>query len=357
MGASERSRRALRARRAPERGARSDQRNVLSLEWREWITENLARGATTDALERALVEARVPKLAARRHVRAIAESGVVSLVRESSARAERLESVLALLRAHARTTPLALRRATRLSTEELALHYAANLPFLLTGLVSKWPAFRKWRPAYFAKHYGDVVVSVAAGREADPLYDLHTEALSREMPMRELVERIDARSKSNDLYMVGNNLSIERPELRTLWKDVRFPPWLDPENLRRRAALWFGPAGTVTPLHHDQCNILFCQVHGRKRVRMLPPTETFLHRGATSMYAALDPEKPDLRAFPEWKDAHVIDVVVEPGEALFIPVGWWHHVRALDVSVSLSLTNFRHPNDFASYCPGAITGR
>jgi ribosomal protein L16 Arg81 hydroxylase len=88
---------------------------------------------------------------------------------------------------------------------------------------------------------------------------------------------------------------------------------------------------------------------------MLPPTETFLHRDATSMYAAIDADKPDLRRFPEWSDARVIDVVVEPGEALFIPVGWWHHVRSLDVSISLSLTNFRYPNDFGDYCPGAIT--
>jgi ribosomal protein L16 Arg81 hydroxylase len=146
--------------------------------------------------------------------------------------------------------------------------------------------------------------------------------------------------------------SIERRELAGLWKDVRFPEWLDPA--KEHAALWFGPAGTVTPLHHDQCNILFCQIHGRKRVRMLPPTETFLHRGAMSMYAAADPESPDLRAFPEWKDAHVIDVVVEPGEALFIPVGWWHHVRSLDVAISLSLTHFRYRNEFRSYCPGAL---
>jgi hypothetical protein len=332
----------------------SPPRTVLSLEWRAWVTKNLARGATAEALEAALVQKRVPKLVARRSIRTIAESGAIALLREESARADRLESVLALLRQHTRTTPLPLRRVARLSTEELELHYAANLPFLVTGLVTKWPAFRKWSPAYFAKHYGDVVVAVATDREKDPLYDLHTDVLSREMTIRELVQKTTRARSSNDVYMVANNRSIDRPELRSLWKDVRLPEWLDGSRLRRHAALWFGPAGTVTPLHHDQCNILFCQVYGRKRVRMLPPTETFLHRGAMSMYAQLDPEKPDAKRFPEWKDARVIDVVVEPGEALFIPVGWWHHVRSLDVAISFSLTNFRHPNSFEDYCPGAI---
>lgn len=333
---------------------RSPQKAVLSLEWRAWITKNLARGAAADALEGALVEARVPRLLARRSIREIESSGVVALLKEESARTARLENVLALLRHHTRTTPLPLRRVATLSKEDLALHYAANVPFLLTGLVTKWPAFRKWSPAYFAKRYGDVVVSVAAGREKDPLYDLHTETLSREMTMLELVTRTVAARRSNDLYMVANNHGIERPELAGLWKDVRFPEWLDPKRLKKHAALWFGAAGTVTPLHHDQCNILFCQIYGKKRVRMLPPTETFLHRGAISMYAAADPDKPDLHTFPEWKHAHVVDVVVEPGEALFIPVGWWHHVRSLDVAISFSLTNFRYRNDFGAYCPGAI---
>jgi ribosomal protein L16 Arg81 hydroxylase len=42
-----------------------------------------------------------------------------------------------------------------------------------------------------------------------------------------------------------------------------------------------------------------------------------------------------------------MQVVLEPGQALFIPVGWWHHVRSLDVSISVSFTNFLAPNDYA----------
>ena len=45
------------------------------------------------------------------------------------------------------------------------------------------------------------------------------------------------------------------------------------------------------------------------------------------------------------------DFVLEPGDALFIPVGWWHHVRALDVSVSLALNAFQKDNHYAFYAP------
>jgi ribosomal protein L16 Arg81 hydroxylase len=48
------------------------------------------------------------------------------------------------------------------------------------------------------------------------------------------------------------------------------------------------------------------------------------------------------------RDATIIDIVVEPGEVLFMPVGWWHHVRALDAGMTVSFANFVFPNRFAS---------
>jgi ribosomal protein L16 Arg81 hydroxylase len=41
------------------------------------------------------------------------------------------------------------------------------------------------------------------------------------------------------------------------------------------------------------------------------------------------------------RDVPVHEALVEPGEILFIPIGWWHAVRSLDVSMSLSFTNLR----------------
>ena len=44
----------------------------------------------------------------------------------------------------------------------------------------------------------------------------------------------------------------------------------------------------------------------------------------------------------------MIDCVIGEGEALFIPVGWWHHVEGLDVTIGLSFTQFVKDNDFYS---------
>jgi ribosomal protein L16 Arg81 hydroxylase len=42
----------------------------------------------------------------------------------------------------------------------------------------------------------------------------------------------------------------------------------------------------------------------------------------------------------------VIDVVVGPGDVLFVPLGWWQHVRALDVAMTVAFTNFLFDNHF-----------
>jgi hypothetical protein len=42
----------------------------------------------------------------------------------------------------------------------------------------------------------------------------------------------------------------------------------------------------------------------------------------------------------------VLDVVVEPGETLFLPLAWWHQVSGLDVSLSVSYTNIDLPNEY-----------
>jgi ribosomal protein L16 Arg81 hydroxylase len=43
------------------------------------------------------------------------------------------------------------------------------------------------------------------------------------------------------------------------------------------------------------------------------------------------------------KGVAILDTVLEPGEFIFIPIGWWHWVKSLDVSISLSFKNFRVP--------------
>ena len=105
--------------------------------------------------------------------------------------------------------------------------------------------------------------------------------------------------------------------------------------------VWMGPKGTVTPLHRDPYHNCLCQVEGAKRVllfdardeeRMYPIGDDPLQANSSRV----DAERPDLARFPKFADAHARMVEVHPGDLLYIPRRWWHHVRALSRSASVS---------------------
>ena len=181
--------------------------------------------------------------------------------------------------------------------------------------------------------------------------------LFRSRPVRfaDFIDQVLAAGDSNDLYLVANHRNMDRAALQTLYDDVALDPdYLDPHRLAGSVALWVGPGGTVTPMHHDTCNILFGQVYGRKRFRLVAPWDAALLAATRGVYSRLDPEAPDLAAYPDFARSVVKDVTLDPGEMLFIPVGWWHHVRAISLSINLAFTNFTRSNAFDWYRPGEL---
>lgn len=306
------------------------------------------------ALRAELRKRGVPARTATRELRQLAASPLLPLVQEYKQQAKQLALLAALRRAllaqsDAAPTPPAARPAVHIERREQlsaeafwARHYCGNFPVILTGLMRDWPALTKWSPAAFRERFADVEIQVTQGREADPHPDRNFAAHCRTLRMAEFCDMVLAAGETNDFYCIANNHNMLRAPLQSLLHDVTLPAeWFDAQRLLGAVSLWIGPAGTLTPLHHDTTNILFCQVHGRKRVRLISPLETTLFATAEGFYNTLDPS-----ALP------VADIVLSPGEALFIPVGWWHEVLALDKSISISFLNFRRPNNFDWYRPG-----
>jgi hypothetical protein len=333
---------------------------TLAPAWREWIAENALRGVAPDALVATLRANGVPSREARARVADVVTSPLLPLARRRERHARRLEMLAALARSAARTAlhPTAIERRATIPREEFFdRYYANNVPVVLTGLVSSWPASARWTPAYLKDRFGHVEVQMTTGREGDPDYDINRARHFAPTTLGAFVDRVLAAGESNDFYLIARNHNLAREELQPLFDDVDFAHgYFDRARVRTGSALWFGPAGTVTPLHHDTSNILFAQVYGRKKLCLVAPNETALWRGARAMYADWDPECPEAEFArrPELRDVLLREVALEPGEALFIPAGWWHHVRALTVSISLAVNAFAQPNAFGWFVPGAV---
>ncbi len=73
-------------------------------------------------------------------------------------------------------------------------------------------------------------------------------------------------------------------------------------------------------------------------------------------YSPIDLDQLATASHPALRQLAIKEVSLAPGDALFIPAGWWHRVTSLDVSISFSLLGFRRPNDFDWYRPGHVEG-
>ena len=103
--------------------------------------------------------------------------------------------------------------------------------------------------------------------------------------------------------------------------------------------MWIGPAGMFTSLHHDLTNNFIAQVVGRKRLKLLPAAEVgrlYNERHVFSDVPDIDDATLDRVRYPRLAGARSYEGLLEPGEIIFIPLAWWHQVKSLDFSVTVT---------------------
>jgi hypothetical protein len=216
-------------------------------------------------------------------------------------------------------------RVGRLDGAAFRARAAAGLPFLMAGVVKRWPLCAL-TPQELRERFGEVPVRARVGDYVATAF-----AADRAMQDMSLREYLDiSAAPASDLPPYVGNL-----ELRELNGMCHWPAYFEKMGPPR---FWLGPARTVTPLHCDYDDNIFAQIWGTKRIFLAPPHhDEFLYtREANPVLfgSPFDPEAPDYEAFPLARQAAIAEVVVHPGDMLYVPAGWYHQVRALSFSLS-----------------------
>ncbi|KJE91396.1 hypoxia-inducible factor 1 [Capsaspora owczarzaki ATCC 30864] len=111
-------------------------------------------------------------------------------------------------------------------------------------------------------------------------------------------------------------------------------------------------AGAVTPAHYDEQENLFAQVRGAKRCVLFAPDRfpclyPYPVHHPCDRQSQVDFDNPDLARFPRFSELHGWECILEPGEVLYIPAYWWHHVESLTDSVSVNFWYLVGPPEIA----------
>ena len=202
---------------------------------------------------------------------------------------------------------------------------AQGLPFLMKGQALRWPLCNL-SPSILRERYSHVPVRARVGDYINTAFA--ADRAMQDMSMREYLDLVERGTHALPPYL-GN---LELRELNSL---CHWPAAFDKIGPPR---YWLGPAGTVTPLHCDYDDNLFAQIWGSKRIFLAPPHhDEFLYpREANAILfgSPFDPEAPDYERYPLARQAALSEVLVEAGDMLYVPAGWYHQVRALTFSLS-----------------------
>lgn len=221
----------------------------------------------------------------------------------------------------------------------------ATEPVVLRGLVAHWPAVAAAREsaaavdAYLRRFYRDATVTALRGMPEIDGRIFYNEDLSGfnfaplhmrlDQVLTEL-ERLRGAEREPALYVGSTTIDTCLPGFRAE-NDVAL------EGRDALASIWIGNRTRIAA-HYDLPDNLACIAAGRRRFTLFPPQQVDnLYIGpldftpAGQAISLVDFAKPDLARFPRFALAmeHAQVAELEPGDALFIPSMWWHHVHAL----------------------------
>lgn len=219
-----------------------------------------------------------------------------------------------------------------------------SVPVLLKGLVKSWPIVTAANQSdeylfnYLCSKASPGLVSTLEAPFSTNGYIFYNDTLQgfnferKQARFREFCDRLLSFRNKNSAFL----------SIQSAFIDEHFPG-VDVENVmtvmgdKLRPRIWIGNK-TVVGTHYDDADNIACVVAGRRRFTLFPPHQIknlyvgpleFTPAGATISMASL--VNPDFDRFPLLREAldQALVADLEPGDGLFIPTLWWHHVEAL----------------------------
>lgn len=226
-----------------------------------------------------------------------------------------------------------------LSPEEFKRNYLIpQKPVVIKGLADNYPAGKKWTIDYIKEVCGPVMVDVFDNSNSNKGSAFTNPDLK--MPFSEYVNTI-IENKPTTLRMFLFNMFKAKPELR---KD--FPcPAIFKGILGRIGYMFFGAKDIKVRIHQDidMSNVLLTQFYGRKKVVLIDPKYSeLLYKLPYNTYSLIDLDKPDYEKYPGLQYIEVQECILEHGDSLYMPSGFWHYITYVDGGFSVSYRKMAH---------------
>ncbi len=226
-------------------------------------------------------------------------------------------------------------RVSTLSKEAfLRDYYRPQKPVVIEKAIERWPAYSKWSLEYMRQVAGEKIVPLYDDRPVD-----HRDGFNEPHAKMRMSEYIDLLKREPTRYRIFLwNILKEVPELQ---KDFDFPDFGLPL-LKGLPMLFFGGEDSFTFMHYDidLANIFHFHFEGKKECILFSQTENkYLYKVPHSLitHESINFADPDLEQWPALRHVKGYRAVLNHGEVLYMPEGYWHYMRYLTPGFSMSL--------------------
>lgn len=230
------------------------------------------------------------------------------------------------------------------SLAELRPFMEKGQPFIVRGLVADWPLVQKGLDSgkaarcYLQSKSREMpfVVTVGPPNINGRIFyrdDMSMNSKMGKSPLNQIFEQIDQcedQQQQPVVYMSSVNVKMFFDGLH---EENNF----DFEGRDVLESIWIGTRTRIAA-HNDFPDNLACVAVGQRRFTVFPPSEfRNLYVGpidntpAGRSVSMVDFHKPDFDKFPKFRDALTVGqtATLNPGDAIYIPSMWWHHVEGL----------------------------
>ncbi len=208
-------------------------------------------------------------------------------------------------------------------------------PLIIKKIAHNWPAYNKWNPDYLKEIVGNTIVPLYNNAKVDPSKPINTAA--KHMPFCDYIDLLQ--NQPTELRMFFFNIFKHAPQLLN---DVIIPKNLMGGFIESMPAMFFGGSNSVTFLHYDidLPHIFHTHFCGRKHIILFEnkwKRRLYCIPNATYALEDYDVLNPDFAKFPALNGVEGYELFLEHGDTLFMPSGYWHWMKYLTGSFSLSL--------------------
>lgn len=229
-------------------------------------------------------------------------------------------------------------RVKTISPEDFRKEYfKPRKPVVISDLSQDWPALKKWNWDYFISLVGHEKVGLYNNSRADANTEVN--GYDEEMLFGDYLEMVKKGPVQLRIFLF--NIFKYAPQLV---EDFTWPDHLIKGLMKKFPMLFVGGEGSVAHMHYDidLSHIFHTQFAGRKRVLLFENDQSpLIYRMPLTVESAADfvnwENGLDEKTFPAIQYAKGFTAVLEPGETLFMPAGYWHHMQYMDSGFSMSL--------------------